>query len=267
MSKNSYEKIISHIFSKYYTNGISEIPFARDEIEDAAEFLGLSRPKNVGDVIYSFRYRNSMPPVIESCAPAGKHWVIRGDGRARYKFCLSTISRVTPSENLIITKIPDATPELIRENALGDEQAILALVRYNRLIDTFLGVTAYSLQNHLRTTVSKLGQVEVDEVYVAVDRFGVQYILPTQAKGGNDEIGIVQIEQDIAMCQAKFPHLVVRPIAAQFMGSVIALFELAIQDEEIVVVRESHYELVPYDQISESDRDLFKKAAGLPLTG
>src|SRR5271157_4057421 len=33
-----------------------------------------------------------------------------------------------------------------------DEQALLAKVRYTRLIDTFLGITAYSLQNHLRTT-------------------------------------------------------------------------------------------------------------------
>ena len=93
----------------------------------------------------------------------------------------------------MVTKVPDSTPELIRARALGDEQALLALVRYNRLIDLFLGASAHSLQNHLRTTVKGIGQVEVDEVYLAVDRYGAQYVIPVQAKGGNDQIGIVQI--------------------------------------------------------------------------
>jgi len=47
-------------------------------------------------------------------------------------------------------KIPDATPEIVAAYALSDEQALLAKVRYNRLLDIFLGVAAYSLQNHLR---------------------------------------------------------------------------------------------------------------------
>ena len=138
-------------------------------------------------------------------------------------------------------------------------------MRYNRLIDIFLGVAAYSMQNHLRTHVRGIGQVEVDEVYLAVDRYGVQYILPTQAKGGTDRIGITQIEQDLAMCDLKFPGLVARPIAAQFVGDIIALFELAVQDESIVIVRESHYRLVPHNEITAADRELFKSQAMIPL--
>ena len=44
--------------------------------------------------------------------------------------------------------------------ALGDEQALLAKLHYNRLIDVFLGITCYRLQSHLRTTVPSIGQVE-----------------------------------------------------------------------------------------------------------
>ena len=69
-------------------------------------------------------------------------------------------------------------------------------------------MSAYSLQNHLRTTVVDLGQVEVDELYAAVNDHGVQYVVPVQAKGGNDQIGIVQIQQDLAMCSEKFPTLI-----------------------------------------------------------
>jgi len=74
---------------------------------------------------------------------------------------------------LVTIKIPDATPEIVSAHAMSDEQALLAKIRYNRLIDVFPGVSAYSLQNHLRTTVEHIGQIEVDEIYVAVDSAGL----------------------------------------------------------------------------------------------
>ena len=46
-----------------------------------------------------------------------------------------------------------------------NEQELLAIVRYNRLIDIFLGITCYSLQNHLQTTITGIGQVETNEIY------------------------------------------------------------------------------------------------------
>ncbi len=65
---------------------------------------------------------------------------------------------------------------------MNDEQALLAKIRYNRLIDIFTGITCYSLQNHLRTTVPNIGQVEIDEIYIGIDKRGAHYILPAQAK-------------------------------------------------------------------------------------
>ena len=59
---------------------------------------------------------------------------------------------VEPDAMLATTKIPDGTPSIVRKYSISDEQALSAIVRYNRLIDIFLGVTCYSLQNHLRTT-------------------------------------------------------------------------------------------------------------------
>jgi len=49
-----------------------------------------------------------------------------------------------PNPLLSETKIPDATPGIIDMYALTDEQALLAKVRYNRLVDVFTGVTCYS---------------------------------------------------------------------------------------------------------------------------
>jgi len=258
---NRYAALIEWVFFRNYTEGASQVAWAREELEEGALELGIGLPKNLGDVVYSVRYRTSLPDTVNSKAPEGQHWIIRGTGRSRYEFAaVSAAARVRPRSDLIITKVPDATPEIIRASALGDEQALLALVRYNRLIDIFLGVAAYSLQNHLRTTAPGIGQVEVDEVYVAVDRYGTQYVLPVQAKGGKDELGITQAEQDIVVCAAKFPDLVARPIAAQFMADdVIALFELTVQDSEMVVVREQHYKLVPSSEITPQDKTIYSR--------
>lgn len=255
VAENRYQRLVAWVFKKHYTQGDTRVEWTREELSDAAEALGINLPKNLGDVVYAIRYRIKSPQIMRDAAPAGHEWIIRSVGRARYAFDLIPAQvRVRPNPALEVTKIPDATPEIIAASALGDEQALLALVRYNRLIDIFLGVASYSLQNHLRTTAHGVGQVEVDEVYVALDRYGRQFILPVQAKGGTDEIGITQTEQDIAVCAEKWPEMLCRPISAQFGDDGrIALFELAVQDNQVRVRRESHYRLVPACEISKAE--------------
>jgi hypothetical protein len=128
---------------------------------------------------------------------------------------------------------------------------LLAKLRYNRLIDVFTGVTCYSLQSHLRTFVNNIGQIETDEIYVGVDKRGVHYVFPVQAKGSKDRISVIQIEQDIAMCGSKFPNLICKPIAAQFMKEdFIALFELEQTKSGVRISSEKHYLLVEPDNLS-----------------
>jgi len=250
---NRYGSLIEKIFLDRYQEGKVELEFARTDIEDAAEELNIKLPKNLGDVLYSFRFRAALPEKIVDTQPEGMEWVIELAGRALYKFRLVKINRVLPREDLVRINIPDATPEIIRAYALDDEQALLAIVRYNRLIDTFLSLTTYSLQNHLRTTVKGIGQIEIDELYVGIDTRGCHYVIPVQAKGGKDQIGIVQTSQDIRFVQEKFPDMRCRAIAAQFMdGDIVALFELTLQDDEIKVVDEKHYRLVPAKKLDQA---------------
>lgn len=260
---NRYEAVVAKIFTRSYNDGITTIPFTREELVTTAANLGIAVPKNLGDVLYSFRYRNPLPAEILRTQPAKMEWVIEGSGRGLYEFRLVPINRISPNENLVTIKIPDATPEIITSNSLSDEQALLARVRYNRLIDIFLGITTYSLQNHLRTTVKGLGQIEIDEVYVGIDRHGCQYIIPVQAKGGNDQLSTVQAKQDIACCAEKFPDLICRAISAQFMDhSRIAMFELRQEADALVkIVEEKHYVLVPADQIVATDLASYRSAS------
>lgn len=257
--QNRYAAIIEEIFRRHHKPGAIKIRFDRDEFEEVAKDLGIARPKNLGDTIYSFKFRQELPGGVANTAPDGYEWIIQGEGVAKYSFRLVRPVRIVPREDLVVVKIPDATPEIISAYALGDEQALLAKVRYNRLVDIFLGIAAYSLQNHLRTTVRGIGQIEIDELYVGIDRAGRQYIVPVQAKGGKDKHGRQQTEQDIACCQEKFPNLICRSVSAQFItSSKIAMFELAIQDGDVKILAEEHYELVPASQVSPEDLALYR---------
>ncbi len=254
MSKqNLYSRIIEKIFFNHYKKGVKEFPFDRTEIEKVSKELKIQLPKNLGDLIYSFRYRASLPESIRGKAPSGSEWIIRPAGQSKYKFVIASFSTVMPSELLAEIKIPNSTPGVIESYALSDEQALLAKVRYNRLIDIFTGIACYSLQNHLRTTVTGLGQVETDELYIGIDKKGSHYVIPVQAKGGSDKLGIIQIEQDIELCKSKFPNLICRPIATQFMSDdLIAMFEFE-PSSPISIVTEKHYRLVPPENLTEDD--------------
>jgi len=257
--KNVYTRIIEQVFLNNFKSGSREVSFARQEIIDVANELGIKLPKNVGDVVYSFRYRAELPDSIKSKAPSGSEWIIRPAGQAKYKFQVSKFASILPSQLLSETKIPNSTPGVIELYSLSDEQALLAKLRYNRLIDTFTGITCYSLQSHLRTTAPGIGQVEIDELYVGIDKRGAHYVIPVQAKGGNDKLGIVQIEQDLAVCSAKFPFLICRPIGAQFISNdLIALFEFEATRQGIKVLSEKHYRLVPPEDLTNEELKQYK---------
>jgi len=252
--KNRYEQIIEKIFLSKYKKGTKKVAFEREDIVRMASELGIELPKNLGDVIYSFRYRVDLPESIVSCAPKGKDWIIRPMGKGLYCFVATSLTVIAPNESLAETKIPNATPGVIELYALSDEQALLAKLRYNRLIDIFTGITCYSLQSHLRTSVPDMGQVETDELYIGIDRRGSHYIFPVQAKGGRDRLNIVQIEQDFALCANTFSDLICKPIAAQFMeDDLIALFVFEEGASGVVIALEKHYRLVPPEDLSAED--------------
>jgi len=174
-----YAVIIEHLFQKRWKAGALQVEFHRGDIEAEAADLGVKLPKNLGDLIYSFRFRRSLPPSITATAPAGQEWIIELTGNSNYRFSLAHISRIRPQAALAVIDIPNATPEIVLRYAPGDEQALLAKLRYNRLIDIFLGITTYSLQNHLRTSIRAAQgrtQIEIDELYVGVNADGAHFV-------------------------------------------------------------------------------------------
>lgn len=254
MSK--YSEIIKDVFFTKYKKGATVVSFNREDLVVSCEKLGYTRIKNLGDIPYSFRFRRELPTEIKNTISANEEWVIVGAGIAKYEFRLAAPAKISPSTNRQLIKIPDATPEILKLYAPGtDEQALLTKVRYNKLIDMFLGLACYSVQNHYRTTVKGIGQIEVDEIYVGINKRGTHFVIPCQAKSIGDRFGIVQVLQDIELCRQRYPMAICRPIAVQFItNNEVAILELSVSNDnsvlKLAVVDEKHYSLVPQDQIS-----------------
>jgi len=84
-------------------------------------------------------------------------------------------------------------------------------------------------------------------------------LFPIQAKGGNDKLNVVQIEQDVAVCAHKFPSLICRPIGAQFVDDdVIALFEFEESEHGLAISSEKHHKLVPYEEVTVADLEKYR---------
>jgi hypothetical protein len=257
---NKYDRIIQKVFFDNYKKGLKRVPFSREELAAASDALGIPRIKNLGDIPYSYRFRKELPETITEAAPGNKEWIIIGTGIASYEFRLASPAKIRPSINLKRVKIPDATPEILKKYSAGtDEQALLSKIRYNRLVDIFLGITCYSIQNHLRTTVNGIGQIEVDEIYIGVNSKGVHFSIPCQAKSPGDSFGIVQAMQDIALVKQTYPSTVCRPLVLQFLSeSDVAIAEVDVveEDEEfrLLIVDERHYSLVPKSAIDDGEQ-------------
>ncbi len=260
MSDNDkYSRVIEWVFMKFYKRNAKVVPFSRDDLVTAHDVLNLPRTKNIGDIPYSFRFRKDLPESITKTTPPKTEWIILGAGPANYEFRLAAPGKISPSANRERIPVLDATPEIVRQYAPGtDEQALLARARYNRLIDLFLGLTCYSIQNHLRTTVVDVGQIEVDEIYLGVNKRGAHFVIPCQAKSPGDRFGIVQVMQDMLLCRQKYPTAICRPIALQFQDeNDVAILELSTSNDDDIlrlnVVDEKHYRLSVRSEISAED--------------
>jgi len=265
------QQIIEWIFAQRHNPGDDHVTFTRDDLISAAEALNAPRPKDLGDIVYSLRYRVPLPDSIRRTAPPGREWAIFPGGNAVYTLRTVPFNLIEPRKGLRTIRLPDATPGVISKYSLTDEQALLARVRYNRLLDVFTGLACYPLQSHLRTSITitnaidgtpSSSQVETDDIYVGLDEHGAHYILPVQAKGGSDSLSVIQIWQDLRVAEQKFPNLIARPVAAQFMErSVIALFEFQESNDEITITREHHYSLVPPEELKSHELAAYRTAA------
>jgi hypothetical protein len=253
LSRNR-DEVLQWVFHKKFKAGMIEVPFTMDDIRDAIAAVASLRPgykeKNVADVRYQYSSgRRSLPDSINILGP----WMISGRGKAQYAFVkLKEATLVAIQEDLLPIFIPNSTPEIVLEYAGEDEQGLLAKLNYNRLLDIFLGLTCYHLQNHWRTSIKNKGQCEIDDLYVGLNQAGKQFAIPIEAKCAGEHLSKTQIAQIIDFARERYPKLIMRPVGVQELrdGSIVlSEFSPAPHPDDIKVKDQRRYKLVPFGEV------------------
>ena len=246
MSKpTEYDRVIVKLFDDLYDPKTSYVEFTKDQITQVCLAQNIN-VRNVPDIIYTYRYRSSLPEAITGRG----NWVIIGKGKGKYAFQkLSRSPYITFQADLETIPIPDATPGVVVKHAGTDEQSMLAKVRYNRLVDIFLSIVTFHLQGHFRTFIQEVGQLEIDDLYVGIDAEGREYTIPVGAKGADprEKVGITHVSDLIHFGKQNFPNLVLCPVTVKEWedGSIfMVLFNTADDLEKIQIKSQKRYKLV-----------------------
>lgn len=215
-SSRVYVPILREIVRQKYTPGTQRIEFTKQDVEQVAADLGV-KLGNAADVIYRMRSRTRLPDDILDLG----FTVLRGVGRGRYALEVGGEAIVHLPEHDVFEH-NDQTPlpvrRLLPENlAELDEQGLLTMVSYCKLLDHFTGLTVYRLRSHVRKSVPNVGQAELDEidVGVALRDDEVPVVFPIEAKAADEVINRVQISTAVSYCETYFVGHEIRPIVVK----------------------------------------------------
>ncbi|MDM8517807.1 hypothetical protein QUF76_16550 [Desulfobacterales bacterium HSG16] len=96
---SKYDRVIEKVFFNNYNESMSRILFDREELAQACQTLDIASIKNLGDIVYSYRFRKNLPKAIENTTPSNHEWIIVGAGIGMYEFRLSVKSKIEPAKN------------------------------------------------------------------------------------------------------------------------------------------------------------------------
>lgn len=215
-SSRVYVPILREIVRRKYVPGTQRIEFTKQDVEEVARNLGV-KLGNAADVVYRMRSRTRLPDDILDLG----FTVLRGVGRGKYALEVGGEAVVHLPEHDVFEH-NDQTPlpvrRLLPENVAElDEQGLLTMVSYCKLLDHFTGLTVYRLRSHVRKSVPNIGQAELDEidVGVALRDDEVPVVFPIEAKAADEVVNRVQVATAVAYCETYFVGHEIRPIVVK----------------------------------------------------
>lgn len=253
--KNSkvYVPVILKIFKARYRPGASSVLFSLDDVRNAVEEVRAESKnpnaissRNPADVVYRMRSRTVLPDEI---LDLGFH-ILRAIGRGQYQFekaAAGIIEAPATTPMSTIDQTPMPVRRLLPETAAEmDEQALLSVVSYCRLLDHFTGMTIYRLRSHVRKSVPGVGQAELDAIDVGIAKSDddIPIIFPIEAKAVSDALNRVQIHNMVQYANHYFPGFVIRPLAVKVdYQSVIHVMEFNVPHKvsDLRIVKANSY--------------------------
>ena len=127
-----------------------------------------------------------------------------------------------------------------------DEQALLTVASFCRVLDHFTGMTIFRLRSHVRKSVPGVGQAELDAIDVGISRSDddIPVVFPIEAKALADALNRVQIFNMVQYAEYYYPELVVRPLAIKVdEASVLHVIEFNVpkKTSDLKIIRAASY--------------------------
>ena len=245
-----YTPILLAIFRRKYKPGMTAVTFTLEEVRSELAAAGL-KARNVADLVYRMKSRTVLPEEITSKG----FRLLEITGRGLYALTIAESTLIsypepTPSE---IVEIQDRTPFPVRrlladDFGKTDEQGLLNVLRYNDVLSHFLRVQVFHLKGHVRRSVPGIGQVEVDDVHVALSG-GLDdplIIVPVEAKAKDEPVNRVQIAMQVKYANYAFPGLMVRPLTVKlFENGLVLLMEFnpSTTAADLRIVKSGYYRI------------------------
>lgn len=228
---SQYDEVLLEVFRRHYREGVDYLKFRKDELAEVCRKYGIT-VRNIPDIIYTYRVRRMLPAKILDTG----HWAIEPAGRGVYAFRLlrNPPRFEIPFGDYAPVDIYNAIPEVVEGLLRQDEQSLLTRLLYNRLVDIFTGLTCFHIQNHYRSFIAGKGEVELDALYVGVDKTGTLFVLPIEAKSQaeSEMIGRIQVSQMAKLVRQDFANLRRRILAAKALADgTIAMVEFDDREE------------------------------------
>lgn len=252
LNSRVYGPILLHIFNARWRQGAATVLFTLDDVRTAAEALKLEI-RNPADLIYRMRSRTVLPKEILDKG----FYILRAIGRGRYQFEKGSSTIFNPLASEIMEAL-DLTPLPVRrllpeKLADMDEQAVLTIASYCKILDHFTGLTVYRLRSHVRKSVPGIGQAELDaiDVGVALRDDEMPVVFPVEAKAAPDALNRVQIFNMVQYAKHYFPGMIVRPLAIKVdedSALHVMEFNVATKAADLKVVKSASYALVLSEQ-------------------
>jgi len=219
---SQYDEVILEVFLRHYQEGADRLVFQKDELAETCREHGII-VRNTPDIIYTYRSRRNLPARILATG----HWAIEPAGRGTYAFRLlqNTPHFDIPFSDYAPVDIYNAIPEVVEGLLRQDEQSLLTLVLYNRLVDIFTGL------------------------YVGVDKTGMLSVIPIEAKSQaeSEMIGRIQVSQMAKLVRQDFADLRRRVLAIKILADgtiAVVEFDDNTEPDELGIVSVSRFRLI-----------------------
>lgn len=136
----------------------------------------------------------------------------------------------------------------------ASQYRLLQIIRENRIVDSFVGFSCFSLPPHPRKTLSSQAQLTIDEMYFGIDKFGHKQVMPVVSLGKEQPLWLSMALRIWESYYAEYASDTCHPIITRFITEkVIAFWVFELSQNHFGLETERHYRLVRPDELTKEE--------------